>query len=43
MTENIVHLVLAKIPGADGKLVPGVKRHLALHRAQETGRHRKAS
>ena len=25
MTENIVHLVLAKIPGADGKLVPGVK------------------
>jgi len=25
MTENIVHLVLAKIPGADGKLVAGVK------------------
>ncbi|MBS0317622.1 MAG: acyl-CoA dehydrogenase, partial [Proteobacteria bacterium] len=25
MTENIVHLVLAKIPGADGRLVPGVK------------------
>ena len=25
ITENIVHLVLAKIPGADGKLVPGVK------------------
>jgi len=25
MTENIVHLVLAKIPGPDGKLVPGVK------------------
>ncbi|MBP8137934.1 MAG: acyl-CoA dehydrogenase [Alicycliphilus sp.] len=25
MAENIVHLVLAKIPGADGKLVPGVK------------------
>ena len=25
MTENIVHLVLAKIPGADGKLVPCVK------------------
>ena len=23
--ENIVHLVLAKIPGPDGKLVPGVK------------------
>ncbi len=25
LTENIVHLVLAKIPGADGKPVPGVK------------------
>ncbi|MEW6098492.1 MAG: acyl-CoA dehydrogenase [Pseudomonadota bacterium] len=25
ITENIVHLVLAKIPGPDGKLVPGVK------------------
>jgi butyryl-CoA dehydrogenase len=25
LTENIVHLVLAKIPGADGKLVPGTK------------------
>jgi len=25
LTENIVHLVLAKIPGADGKLVPGVR------------------
>lgn len=25
LTENIVHLVLAKIPGADGKLIPGVK------------------
>lgn len=25
LTENIVHLVLAKIPGEDGKLVPGVK------------------
>ena len=25
MTENIVHLVLAKIAGADGKLAPGVK------------------
>jgi len=25
LTENIVHLVLAKIPGADGKLPPGVK------------------
>ncbi|GAB1384809.1 hypothetical protein MASR1M50_31300 [Burkholderiales bacterium] len=25
MAENIVHLVLAKIPGPDGQLVPGVK------------------
>jgi butyryl-CoA dehydrogenase len=25
LTENIVHLVLAKIPGSDGKLVPGTK------------------
>ncbi len=25
LTENIVHLVLAKIPGPDGQLVPGVK------------------
>ena len=25
LTENIVHLVLAKIPGPDGKLVPGTK------------------
>lgn len=25
LSENIVHLVLAKIPGADGKPVPGVK------------------
>ncbi|NMT56805.1 acyl-CoA dehydrogenase, partial [Vibrio parahaemolyticus] len=25
ITENIVHLVLAKIPGPDSKLVPGVK------------------
>ncbi|MFV0679056.1 acyl-CoA dehydrogenase [Ottowia sp.] len=25
LTDNIVHLVLAKIPGADGQLVPGVK------------------
>jgi butyryl-CoA dehydrogenase len=25
LTENIVHLVLAKIPGADGKLIPGVR------------------
>ena len=25
LTENITHLVLAKIPGADGKLVPGTR------------------
>lgn len=25
LTENIVHLVLAKIPGADGKLIPGTR------------------
>ena len=25
LTENIIHLVLAKIPGPDGKLIPGVK------------------
>jgi len=25
LTENIIHLVLAKIPDADGKLMPGVK------------------
>jgi alkylation response protein AidB-like acyl-CoA dehydrogenase len=25
MSENIVHLVLARVPGADGRLLPGVK------------------
>ena len=25
LTENIIHLVLAKIPGADGRLVPGTQ------------------
>ncbi len=25
LSENIVHLVLAKVPGADGKLVPGTR------------------
>jgi alkylation response protein AidB-like acyl-CoA dehydrogenase len=25
LAENIIHLVLAKVPGADGKLIPGVK------------------
>ena len=42
LTENIVHLVLAKIPGADGKLIPGTQGHLALHRAEEAGRRRAA-
>ena len=45
MTENIVHLVLAKIPGADGKLLPGtrgislfiVPKHLANEQAELTG------
>jgi len=25
LSENIIHLVLAKVPGPDGKLIPGVK------------------
>lgn len=25
LSENIIHLVLAKVPGTDGKLIPGVK------------------
>lgn len=25
LTENIIHLVLAKIPGSDGKLIPGTR------------------
>ena len=25
LAENIIHLVLAKLPGSDGKLIPGVK------------------
>ena len=25
LTENIIHLVLAKIPGPDGKLIPGTR------------------
>ena len=45
LTENIVHLVLAKIPGPDGKLVPGVRgislfivpKHLVNERAELTG------
>ena len=38
LTENIVHLVLAKIPRADGSTVPGTRGHLAVHRAEEAGR-----
>ncbi len=45
ITENIVHLVLAKIPGPDGKVVPGVKglslfivpKHLVDPQGQLTG------
>lgn len=45
ITENIVHLVLAKIPGSDGKLIPGTKgislfivpKKLVNERAELTG------
>jgi len=45
ITENIVHLVLAKIPGADGRLIPGtrgislfiVPKWLVNERAELTG------
>jgi butyryl-CoA dehydrogenase len=45
LTENIIHLVLAKIPGADGKTVPGVRgislfivpKHLVNAEGQLTG------
>ncbi|RMX18899.1 acyl-CoA dehydrogenase [Vandammella animalimorsus] len=45
LAENIVHLVLAKVPGPDGKLVPGVKgislfivpKHLVDSDGQRTG------
>ena len=45
ITENIVHLVLAKIPGPDGKLIPGtrgislfiVPKRLVNERAELTG------
>jgi alkylation response protein AidB-like acyl-CoA dehydrogenase len=45
ITENIIHLVLAKIPGHDGKLVPGtrgislfiVPKHLVDAQGQLTG------
>jgi len=45
ITENIIHLVLAKIPGPDGKTVPGTRgislficpKHLVNERAELTG------
>ena len=45
ITENIIHLVLAKIPGPDGKLIPGTKgislfivpKKLVNERAELTG------
>ncbi len=45
ITENIIHLVLAKIPGPDGKTTPGtrgislfiVPKHLVNERAELTG------
>lgn len=45
ITENIIHLVLAKIPGPDGKLIPGTKgislfivpKRLVNERAELTG------
>ena len=45
LSENIIHLVLAKIPGADGKTIPGtrgislfiVPKHLVNAEAQMTG------
>ncbi|SDM41297.1 butyryl-CoA dehydrogenase [Oryzisolibacter propanilivorax] len=47
LAENIVHLVLAKIPGPDGRLVPGVKgislficpKHLVDEGGRLTGEH----
>ena len=45
LTENIIHLVLAKIPGADGKTIPGTKgislfivpKHLVNEKGELTG------
>ena len=42
LTENIVHLVLAKIPGAGRQAGARHARHLAVHRAEEAGRRPKA-
>ena len=38
LTENIVHLVLAKIPGAGRQADARHQGHLAVHRAEEAGR-----
>ena len=43
LAENIVHLVLAKIPGAGRQAGARHARHLALHRAEEAGRRPTAS
>ncbi len=43
LTENIIHLVLAKIPGGGRQAGSGHARHFAVHRAEEAGRHRRAS
>jgi hypothetical protein len=43
LTENIIHLVLAKIPGPDGKLIPGTRWHFAFHRSQEAGGHQRTA
>ena len=37
LSENIIHLVLAKIPDASGKLVAGTRGHFFVYRPQENG------
>ena len=34
MVDNIVHLVLAKVPGDDGRIAPGMSGNLAVRRAE---------
>ena len=41
ITPNIVHLVLAKIPGAGRQAAGGRQGHLAVHRAQASRRRRR--
>jgi hypothetical protein len=43
LTENIVHLVLAKIPGPGRQDGARHQGHFAVHRAQEAGRRRRAA